>query len=420
MDNNLVGGVSCQYLTNDANDQVRILPTDTRIMSKTTDSIGSVKLNKGVNLPANRVKRSQSMPFMIKSILSKPTAAFNRDFNKKRHLRSKSVHFDEKLPIKSYQLDDRPSVISMEPSIDTGIINFDKTIPLGKMYENDYYEVEKNGFYDFNFSVFNYEQGLTNLNVNHFFNHCKNDLYLENLNLEFIEQAQDWVLNGTICVRNIYFNKFVTVRYSTNNWRNSTDIPGKYVKSENNYDFFEFQISKLLDLINYNYDKHSINLEFCINYQTTDDINNNNHSIEFWDNNNEKNYRMKLVVGNELDLKTKEENDIKSIEKQFMNWNLSFTDSNLKKDRNKKKSIKNLLNDDIDSDYDMNSIDLNFEDKFIFNKRGNNQLNSHKGDRTYTGDRKKITDNFNSNDILQSAMDQYPFKHYNFKNSFNS
>lgn len=459
-----LGGVSLQYMndrTNEINED-QLLANKTRMMSKTTDSIRRPNYNTDFGPPpASRIKRSMSMPFMIKSILSKPTPTFNRR-TKKKHVRSKSVHFDEKLPIKLYQLDDRPRIISDENSYDTGKVNFDKTKPLGRINSQEYYEEdefqdnnnnnsmmmessENNGFYDFNFPIFDYEQGLQDVRINYFFNHTKNDLYLQELHLEFLKQTQDWVLKGIVSVRNIFFEKFVVVRYTTNNWKNSTDISGTYLRSGNNYDFFEFQINKLVDLINYDYDKHSINLEFCINYQTTDS---NHQGLEYWDNNNDKNYRMRLVVGKELNVRAKEEDDIKQIEKRFMNWNLSYIDDNSNhKDNNNsnsksrqnqnvinsnKKSIKSLLNENSDSDSDLDSLEFDFDGKFRSSSKHNHKNNRNDNfssglknnfsmDNNFGNTRrKKVTDNFNSNDILQSAMNQYPFKQYNFKNSFNS
>ncbi|SMN18345.1 similar to Saccharomyces cerevisiae YIL045W PIG2 Putative type-1 protein phosphatase targeting subunit that tethers Glc7p type-1 protein phosphatase to Gsy2p glycogen synthase [Maudiozyma saulgeensis] len=444
-DKNSMGGVSLQYMNNTGNDD--LLGKKTRMISKTTDSIRNPGYTTDFGPPqAARIKRSMSMPFMIKSILSKPTPTFNRR-TKKKHVRSKSVHFDEKLPIKLYQLDDRPRIISDENSYDTGKVNFDKIKPLGRINSQEYYEDEdegedinmisdssinygeNNGFYDFNFPIFDYEQGLQDVRINYFFNHTKNDLYLQELHLEFLKHTQDWVLKGIISLRNIFFEKFVVVRYTTNNWKNSTDISGKYIRSGNNYDFFEFQINKLVDLINYDYDKHSINLEFCINYQTTD----NNHQIlEFWDNNNDKNYRMRLVVGKELNTITKEEEDIKNIEKQFMNWNLTYTDSNKSHNKNtkkgtnnqnnKKKSIQSLLNENSDSDSDLDSLEFDLDRRFKNNRKNNSRMTNNFGmnnNFSNFGSKKRV-DNFNNNDILQSAMNQYPFKQYNFKNSFNS
>ncbi|CAB4252260.1 similar to Saccharomyces cerevisiae YIL045W PIG2 Putative type- 1 protein phosphatase targeting subunit that tethers Glc7p type-1 protein phosphatase to Gsy2p glycogen synthase [Maudiozyma barnettii] len=460
-DNNSMGGVSLQYLNNNAQGELtndQLLAKKTRMMSKTTDSIRNPAYTTDFGPPqASRIKRSMSMPFIVKSILSKPTPTFNRR-TKKKHIRSKSVHFDEKLPIKLYQLDDRPRIISDEDSYDTGKVNFDKTKPLGRINTQEYYEDENdndldmikdsainsgenNGFYDFNFPIFDYAQGLQDVRINYFFNHTKNDLYLQDLHLEFLKQTQDWVLKGIISLRNIFFEKFVVVRYTTNNWKNSTDIYGQYMRSGNNYDFFEFQINKLVDLINYDYDKHSINLEFCINYQTTD---NNHQALEFWDNNNDKNYRMRLVVGKELNTIAKEENDIKNIEKQFMNWNLTYTDSkshntNKKTNSNNnnnssgrscnsnsnKKNIKSLLNENSDSDSDLDSLEFDLGHRFENNRKNSKQMNNNFGmtnnfNNLNNFSSKKRTDNFNNNDILQSAMNQYPFKQYNFKNSFNS
>ncbi|GMM55360.1 hypothetical protein DAKH74_019760 [Maudiozyma humilis] len=335
----------------DSDTTVERLPPKLRLQSKTTDSIRTplAPAMDGVDRRQATMKRSMSMPFMIKSILSKPSATFNnrrgRNGSGKHHMRSKSVHFDERLPIKVYQLDDTPRVISddVHAQRSTGAVNFDTQKPLGRMTQ-EYYEHEDdeplqcelsddstttppheaNGFYDFNFPVFNYAQGLESLRVNYFFNHAKQDVYLRDLLLEYDRGAREWRLAGTVAVRNIHFEKFVVVRYTTSAWRDSADVAASYAghcPEAAQFDLFRFAIGRLADRVNYDYGSRSVGLEFCINYQTTEHRE-QSPGLEFWDNNNDKNYRMRLVVGTERDEQQDEEADIKDIARQFRNWGL--------------------------------------------------------------------------------------------------
>lgn len=360
-----------------------------RMQSKTTDSIRQPQAPSmdGVDRRQATMKRSMSMPFMIKSILSKPTETFNnRRERRKHHMRSKSVHFDERLPIKVYQLDDTPRVISddVHAQRSTGSVNFDTQKPLGRMSqeyfesggqsqrqeqeqeEQEEKESQSNGFYDFNFPVFNYAQGLDSLRVNYFFNHAKQDVYLRDLVLghDTGPGSHEWYLDGTVAVRNIYFEKFVVVRYTSSAWRDSTDAAAKYAghcPEAESFDLFRFRIGRLADLVNYDYGSRSVGLEFCINYQTTAHEQ-QDAGLEFWDNNNDKNYRMRLVVGTEKSEEARaEEDDIRDIARQFRDWGRRSRRGSQDKGKrsananaNGKQSIASLLGgNDSDSDLDL-------------------------------------------------------------------
>ena len=89
---------------------------------------------------------------------------------------------------------------------------------------------------------------------------------------------KDYNLLGTIKVKNLAFEKSVTVRFTHNSWKDTLDIPCTYVPAAgaSNTDTFSFEIK-----IPPNFNPHE-KVEFCIRYETA--------SQQFWDNNNGNNY----------------------------------------------------------------------------------------------------------------------------------
>jgi len=100
----------------------------------------------------------------------------------------------------------------------------------------------------------------------------KNCVCLENVILK------DYNLLGTIKVKNMAFEKSVTVRFTHNSWKDTIDIPCKYISvaGSSDIDTFSFEIK-----IPPNFDPQE-KVEFCICYETA--------SQQFWDNNDNMNY----------------------------------------------------------------------------------------------------------------------------------
>lgn len=92
---------------------------------------------------------------------------------------------------------------------------------------------------------------------------------------------QDRMLSGTVQVRNVSFEKSVSVRITFDSWRAYRDVVGLYLN--NIYgcpDIETFSFSVLIPEVL----EPSHLVEFCIQYQTQDQT--------FWDNNHGKNYRL--------------------------------------------------------------------------------------------------------------------------------
>lgn len=104
-----------------------------------------------------------------------------------------------------------------------------------------------------------------------------------------IVKDEDGIITGTIKVKNIAFDKEVTVRMTFDRWSTHTDIPASYVP--NNmleeegasapYDTFAFTFPISKEAIN------NQQIEFCVRFKCG--------SNEYWDNNCGDNYR--LVTG---------------------------------------------------------------------------------------------------------------------------
>ncbi|KAM4714953.1 protein phosphatase 1 regulatory subunit 3C-B-like isoform 2-T2 [Anableps anableps] len=96
--------------------------------------------------------------------------------------------------------------------------------------------------------------------------------------------VQDHLLSGTVQVRNICFEKSVSVRITFDSWSSFQDVRCQYLNNVYgcpDTDTFTFSVSVPLDLV------PSSGVEFCIKYQTKDQIH--------WDNNLGSNYRLAMV-----------------------------------------------------------------------------------------------------------------------------
>ncbi|WLF77644.1 hypothetical protein PVL30_001361 [Lodderomyces elongisporus] len=149
-------------------------------------------------------------------------------------------------------------------------------------------------------------------------------VFLERL---FISGDKKYLM-GHIAVRNLAFEKFLTVRYSVDNWMTIIEIPTKYtpdkieVLKQNNYDRFVFKIPLNNMFNSFKYSKNTSSTDSLMDDE--DDVNISNdgsgaagfaseesafrkvrkyqlcikyyaQGAEFWDNNDYKNYEIKLI-----------------------------------------------------------------------------------------------------------------------------
>lgn len=106
-----------------------------------------------------------------------------------------------------------------------------------------------------------------------------------NVSLENIV-LRDFGLFGTVKVRNLAYEKRITVRYTTDGWSTYRDVVCQYVGSHTRFtDTFSFEIALPTTLIK------DCKLEFAVCYKV--------HGIEFWDNNSGDNYRVMCYSSNQ-------------------------------------------------------------------------------------------------------------------------
>ena len=287
-----------------------------------------------LNTAKNRYipSRSKSLPF--NSMKLKSSLRFSSGQNGEP-ARSKSVHFDESLPIKYFYKYECPTRVSRENSDCEviGKINFDTVKPLHRYHsdsdsdsdsENDITDFKEDGLYDMNFSVLNSTSNNKDLQLNIFVNN-KNDsnIMLQSIKLEKRRSYNnffDYFIWGKVSVKNLFYEKYIYIRYTFNHWGTFNEVKAQYVQDLSlksslvDYDTFEFTLYSLESLVSnangndQNSDSFSNksnviegDLEFCIHYETKDP--NNQKMIDFWDNNNGRNYKIHLV------LHTQEENN---------------------------------------------------------------------------------------------------------------
>ncbi|XP_049907367.1 protein phosphatase 1 regulatory subunit 3C-B-like [Epinephelus moara] len=99
------------------------------------------------------------------------------------------------------------------------------------------------------------------------------------------------IVQGTVRVRNISFQKDVRIRITFDSWQSYRDVPCTYVQKRfggPQTDIFEFEVAipKVLDA------KRKI--EFCLSYLP------GGHSEPFWDNNSGQNYSIAVCVSSHL------------------------------------------------------------------------------------------------------------------------
>lgn len=95
-------------------------------------------------------------------------------------------------------------------------------------------------------------------------------------------------LMGNILVKNLSFEKHVTVKLTTNNWSSFKQFTANYLESvTDGIDRFQFKLN--LDKLNVNSNSSNtkLTIKFCLGYQVS--------NTKYWDNNNNLNYDLKLT-----------------------------------------------------------------------------------------------------------------------------
>lgn len=110
---------------------------------------------------------------------------------------------------------------------------------------------------------------------------------LQPIRLESLELSQSCrLIKGKVAVLNIAFQKDISILFSLDNWQTVSEVAAEHLQSHHEghsvvSDFFSFVIDK----DNLPLDTSNI-LQLCARYAVANQV--------FWDNNNERNYRIHL------------------------------------------------------------------------------------------------------------------------------
>ncbi|EDO16130.1 hypothetical protein Kpol_1070p12 [Vanderwaltozyma polyspora DSM 70294] len=143
-----------------------------------------------------------------------------------------------------------------------------------------------------NFATLETINGPSRLKVNIFIKLANNDpVFLEELTLK--RERRGIYLIGRVLVKNFHYQKVVKIRYTWNNWVTYHDMQAQYIGTgdsilpSTNMDMFQF----IIETCNLYEDAHN-SLEFCIHFVSG--VENDNSMREYWDNNNDKNYKVTI------------------------------------------------------------------------------------------------------------------------------
>lgn len=101
---------------------------------------------------------------------------------------------------------------------------------------------------------------------------CTGKVCLENAQI-----ISENIIIGTVKVQNLSYEKYVTVRYTTDAWKSHNELDAKFLHSESaDIDIFTFRIT---------IPKGAESVAFCIRFCC--------NGFEYWDNNNDCNYCVK-------------------------------------------------------------------------------------------------------------------------------
>lgn len=256
-----------------------------------TDYFGGSKLVRKKS--GEILKSSLKDKFISKSLPSTPN--------------SKQVHFGTDFDIKFFRKKDRPSALSANnsPTVQSPEFNSvgidddtdDTSDYSGDSDDDEFRHPQLLG------GSTNYpnpkHHRLIDWKLNYVnFTECKcEEMMKENkpifLERIFISIDKKYLL-GHIAVKNLSFEKYVSLKYSFDNWNTIVEIPSIYVPDFpanmklNHYDRFVFKLPlNNLFMSNSNSFYEENNFKFCLRYVAKNQ--------ELWDNNNFKNYEINLI-----------------------------------------------------------------------------------------------------------------------------
>ncbi|EDO15872.1 hypothetical protein Kpol_1009p19 [Vanderwaltozyma polyspora DSM 70294] len=293
------------------------------------DSLNPIYKKSGELVKSSLKKRSMSLPNTTYHKVISETTKLNSI-----RTRSKSVHFNVHAPVKYFLKDESPIDLSLSEVKMDKLSYTPKQLTRSNSPEKDHIEYEEEpsflfdklsivdkppkktnnnshnndsrirGLYNVNFPILS-NKNPKSLKLNIFINLSQQKkCFLQDLTLHIQKNAlvpsgyqahtsflYSFIV-GRVLVKNIHFDKRVIVKYTFNHWKTSHDTQCMYISDAQailpgtNMDIFKF-------IIDYNDIKSNKgDLEFCIQYVTRND----EEVIEFWDNNDGKNYKVDIIM----------------------------------------------------------------------------------------------------------------------------
>ncbi|GCE98041.1 hypothetical protein ZYGM_004665 [Zygosaccharomyces mellis] len=236
---------------------------------------------------------------------SLPTSPYVRDVSPHPALqRSKSVHFDQRTPVKYFELDESPlASVSREGEVEeisfqhkgVGLLQEDeppkpqeppKPLRKSKRFDalNKVRQIPKiQGLYPLNFPVISSRDPKV-LQLNVFLSLSRDrQVFLQDLALCVFKQGAS--IEGRVMVKDLSYHKRVAVRYTWDQWRTVQEVECIYVCSGErflpgtNTDMFSFMLEK---------PDNCTKLHLCLHYVARSE----GCRQEFWDNNDDQNYQL--------------------------------------------------------------------------------------------------------------------------------
>lgn len=269
-------------------------------ISATAERTPTVHKKSGELVKSSLKNRSKSLP----------ASPYVRDSPKHPTLqRSKSVHFDQRTPVKFFELDESPlASVSREGEVSElsfqhkGVGFFQEvepspqqgsSKPLRKSKRFDALNKGKQpakiiGLYPRNFPVISSRDPKV-LQLNVFLSLSRNEqVFLQDLVLHASRNGAS--IEGRVMVKNICYHKRVAARYTWDDWRTVQEVECVYVCSGErflpgtNTDMFSFIVEKP-DNLSF--------LQLCVQYIARSE---GQFRLELWDNNGSQNYRLEVTT----------------------------------------------------------------------------------------------------------------------------
>jgi hypothetical protein len=307
--------------------------------STTTLNLDSrLKTNYDTVLPSTPPLNRPSGPRKTKSALKLPSLSRSKSMPD-ANIAVKTVRFSNDLTsVKTFNEHAKPSSISLDNSPEISPCLFDERLgssssPKAFFELKNSFSSSSSGSSSDEEEEEDYFNHRTRSNFSRWtFKALNFDLFLiKNLvdkpvKLSSLQIVNNHSIHGTVEVSNLAFEKYVEVKFTTDNWQSIYLVTGKFERSLNSFKdqfTFDIELNKSL-LMNSHYNASNdqqVDVGVCIKY-VSDGCN------EFYDNNNSRNYQFQLInKPRQRKLRTKGLNSTKQSSQLTNNFTTSSSSS---------------------------------------------------------------------------------------------